>query len=121
MPQAGHRLAQAGKLAGLILQVHREHAHLMLLAPRRGGGPHYCERISRHGGGLPDLPRGVTARAAARRSGPRLDRAPSWPWQALPFRLVLLRLERRAHLRPVTWVIEDQIAFRARRDDDHGA
>jgi len=35
----GHRLAQPGQLAGLVLQVHGEHAHLALLAPRRGNGP----------------------------------------------------------------------------------
>ncbi len=33
---AGHRLAQPGKLAGLVLQVHGEHAQLVLLCPRHG-------------------------------------------------------------------------------------
>jgi len=37
---AGHSLTQPGKLAGLVLQVHGEHAHLALLGPRRQGGPH---------------------------------------------------------------------------------
>ncbi|HLI37242.1 MAG TPA: hypothetical protein VKV80_07850 [Streptosporangiaceae bacterium] len=33
---AGHRLTETGKLAGLVLQVHGEHAHPALLSPRCG-------------------------------------------------------------------------------------
>ena len=44
---AGHRLAQPGKLAGLVLQVHGEHAHLVPLSPRQWRGSPLTPNVPR--------------------------------------------------------------------------